>query len=331
MLGDERPECPGDVRADQGRDAKYVDGLAIATLAEDGQHRHAAKAGEDADPGGPRWSSAVRPQPVEQSHPERQHGDRERGQSRRHDLFGPDHAAVTAQQHQRAGDDGDVPLLPGRERAAAKFRPGDEDRAGENEAATGHEERRKGFNRDADGEIGRAPDEIDGAEAEDQPGGARPAGFGFAGWFAHVRGLRARRNHSGGRAGEWAKGRQQRDIGGRREVREVVFLHFTQAVRESRIHFMKAMKSKFFQSEVLGPGASRAAIFHPLPRLCGGEARVRGITQVARLNPPSPRPLPPQSRVERVQKSGRPRPITPNPAPHASPAPARSTKRGRPP
>src|SRR6266496_771611 len=47
----------------------------------------------------------------------------------------------------------------------------------------------------------------------------------------------------GGRVGEWAKGRQQRDIGGRREVREVVFLHFTQAVRESRIHFMKAMKS----------------------------------------------------------------------------------------
>jgi hypothetical protein len=43
--------------------------------------------------------------------------------------------------------------------------------------------------------------------------------------------------------------------------------------------------------------------FYPLPRLCGGEGRVRGILHVAGRNPPSPCPLPPQSRGERVKKA----------------------------
>jgi imidazolonepropionase-like amidohydrolase len=47
-------------------------------------------------------------------------------------------------------------------------------------------------------------------------------------------------------------------------------------------------------------GGAGHALLHPLPRLCGGEGRVRGILHAAGLNPPSPCPLPPQSRGERV-------------------------------
>src|SRR5436189_216651 len=53
-----------------------------------------------------------------------------------------------------------------RPRFAAKTRDDEHDRSGDDEARAGEEQRRNGLQRDADREIGRAPDEADRGEGE---------------------------------------------------------------------------------------------------------------------------------------------------------------------
>ena len=64
---------------------------------------------------------------------------------------------------------------------AAQRDPGEQDDAGEQEPGAGHEERRDGLDRDRDGEVGRAPHDVQDEHPEGDPsrGSAARRGDGF--------------------------------------------------------------------------------------------------------------------------------------------------------
>ena len=114
--------------------------------------------------------------PVDEHDGEGSDGDEQRGDVGGDALFGPRHEAVAA-EHQEAADDGVVtPLLGGRLDALGEPEEAVEQRARDGETRAGHEERRDGLDRDADGEIGGAPDEIHRGKGHDESQARRMVG-----------------------------------------------------------------------------------------------------------------------------------------------------------
>jgi hypothetical protein len=122
----------------------------------------------------PEQHDAVRPlpavQPVEHRHPDGDGRDDERGDSGRHALLRPRDQAVASEQHQRADDRGGDPLAPLRRGGAAQSQPSVQQQAGRQVARARQQERRNRLDADADPEVRRAPEHVDGREREHELG-----------------------------------------------------------------------------------------------------------------------------------------------------------------
>jgi hypothetical protein len=60
------------------------------------------------------------------------------------------------------------PLVRRRPRGAPELQESEQQRAGDQETRPRHQERRHGFHRDPDAEVGAAPDQVDGGEGDDE-------------------------------------------------------------------------------------------------------------------------------------------------------------------
>src|SRR4051794_4667419 len=105
---------------------------------------------------------------IDQGDEERHRGDDERGGAGGDPLLGPGDEARVDDEQGGAGDRGRAPLAQRRLRRAAAARPGVEGGAGEQETRREHEERRQRPVRDGDREVGRAPDDVDREECDEQ-------------------------------------------------------------------------------------------------------------------------------------------------------------------
>jgi hypothetical protein len=111
--------------------------------------------------------------PIEEQEPRRKDGDDQRRRPGRDGLLGPRHPAVT-QDELEYRRDGRVPPMPGRgHRPARAATEGEKDRSRDEEPRAGHQERRKGIDRQPDGQVGRAPQHVNRGECEQQPGPRR--------------------------------------------------------------------------------------------------------------------------------------------------------------
>ncbi|MNV56282.1 hypothetical protein D3C71_1485560 [compost metagenome] len=94
---------------------------------------------------------------------------RQSGHSRSHaGVFGHADRSVTARQQQYANDPGSLPLRPGRRRRPAPAQKGVHQSPGNDETDTGEQQRRPVLHADADHQVGRAPNHIQGEEGSDQ-------------------------------------------------------------------------------------------------------------------------------------------------------------------
>ena len=112
----------------------------------------------------PPWRSQSK-----QHHPERHGRDQQRREPGVHAAAPPTprrrcrpSSSSAADQRRRA------PVDAARPRRAAPARPAVEQRAGDQEAHAGHQERRQRLDREADRQIGRSPDHVDGAQRQRQ-------------------------------------------------------------------------------------------------------------------------------------------------------------------
>jgi hypothetical protein len=102
--------------------------------------------------------------PVEQRDVDGRHRHDERRQPRRNILLSPGHAAIAREQQEPTQDERCVPVHQLRSFCAAQEEPAEDQRPGDEEARARHQQRRHRLDRHADGEIGGAPDDIDGEE-----------------------------------------------------------------------------------------------------------------------------------------------------------------------
>jgi hypothetical protein len=134
------------------------------------QQRDADEAHGDAGERAP--GDAVAPQGAVQDDPQRGGGDQERGQPRRHVLLGHGDEPVAA----RGQEDADerqrgqrAPLDTHALEAAARSQQRERQQAGGDEAHAGAEQRRHRLDHHADGQVRRAPDDVDDAEGRPHP------------------------------------------------------------------------------------------------------------------------------------------------------------------
>src|SRR5439155_15541087 len=94
-------------------------------------------------------------------------GNEQSGEARSDFLFGPVDAAVADAQEQSAHQGCITTMITGWIRHTLETEPGVEDAASQQEPGAAEEKGRDGFNREANAQIGRAPDEIDGRKRGD--------------------------------------------------------------------------------------------------------------------------------------------------------------------
>ena len=163
---------------------------------------------EDGEPSEPEGEAGRRPEgqalpeehAVHEGHPERHGGHDQRRDPGVDVLLGPHDPAVAAEEQCPPDDGRGPPLPPGRpfvHGVASPQRPAIEDGAREDEPDAGHEERRHGPDRDSDGQVGRAPDDVQGEQREpDGEGRNRPGLLRCRGAFERAsRGVTARPDH----------------------------------------------------------------------------------------------------------------------------------------
>ena len=156
-----RPGRPGEGGHEQDGDPEHVEVAAGAheqpdAEQADGEARDRAERQADAEE-----------RAVEHRHEERHARDEERRDARADAQLGPGDAARVDDEEESADDRRRAPLAQTGavcSDGAAARRPRIEERAGDQKAGGEHEKRRQGAIRDRDREIGRSPDEVDGAE-----------------------------------------------------------------------------------------------------------------------------------------------------------------------
>ena len=126
----------------------------------------ADEAGRDSRDGSDRQPDPV-DEAVEQRHEQRHARDEQGRVAGRHALLGERDAAGVDDEQEPADDRRGAPLAAARPLGAhvpAPDRPAVEEQAGDQEPHREHQQRRQRPVGDRDREIGRAPDEVDGAE-----------------------------------------------------------------------------------------------------------------------------------------------------------------------
>ena len=163
--GIEGTERPQERRRQQRAGAEQVHVRAPGELSRSDEERQAPEARRQADEHDP-----VRPppvlDPVEDGHPDRHAGDDQGRQPRRHALLGPAHQAVAAEEHQRADRRGGTPVAALRRRSAPQAQPAEEQDAGRQVPQPRHQEGRNRLDAEADREVRRAPEDVDGRERQ---------------------------------------------------------------------------------------------------------------------------------------------------------------------
>ena len=83
-------------------------------------------------------------------------------------MFGRDDDAGPADEHQEAAASQDLRIFPGREGQTADAHPGEEDGGDKAIAKQTEHDRRDAEHAESHGEVGGAPDDVDGREGEDE-------------------------------------------------------------------------------------------------------------------------------------------------------------------
>ncbi len=172
VAGQERARGPGGRGPEQDEGRAPGDAAAGDPPAGLHQHGHSREADHEPDQGEPRGPLAAGTGGVEEHHPERHGGDDQGRQARRHELLGPDDAAVAAAEHEAAGHRRRRPVPP-LGRTGPPPPDGVQQPAGDEKPGARHQERRQGLHREADGEVGRAPDHVDGQKGRHDQRGSR--------------------------------------------------------------------------------------------------------------------------------------------------------------
>ncbi len=146
-------------------------GFPSAGNARRDQQHHAQKPDRNADPALQRDPFPLRPEQLDDRHPERRRGHQQRGDAARHVLLGPDHGQIADADEQEA-DQRQVGQRPAVIRNPFAAQAGDRqhDHAGDHETQSGQQQRRHRLQGDGDAEIGRAPDHANRGEGDVRPG-----------------------------------------------------------------------------------------------------------------------------------------------------------------
>ena len=144
---------------------------------------HVGRRGEQAGAGKPeaegepysqgRARAHAGPRHDQQREPQGLHGDEQGHEPRVEILSRPHHGAGAAEEQHDADPGGGADLRPGRGGVAAPQAPADQDGAGDEESQTDHAEAGKGVHQQTDGQIGRAPNDINGGKSRDDFQAAR--------------------------------------------------------------------------------------------------------------------------------------------------------------
>ena len=147
----------------------WIDPLRTAKMRRPHQQRDARKAQHKADEN--TWAGTTSPgtQPVQNNHPQRNGGHKQRSDARGHSCLGPRQRTVAAEQQQQARDDGSAPL---RSRWLFFTLITEERIENQPDGDVTNASKYKRWNRlnsDADKEIRRAPQNIDRRERDQNP------------------------------------------------------------------------------------------------------------------------------------------------------------------
>jgi hypothetical protein len=136
------------------------------------QDDESREADGDADPALGAEAFAAGQEDLKEGDEEWNHGEEESGESGREELLAPDQAHVSQAEHEDAHDGKQAEIAPGlselepEQRAEAKHQ-----RAGDEEANAGEDVGRENRDTEADGDVGRSPEEVDAGKGEGDAAG----------------------------------------------------------------------------------------------------------------------------------------------------------------
>src|ERR1700722_15505321 len=173
--------CPGERTDYQGDSADGIDALGAAEVPRAYEQRDACKAEDKPDLNAWAGPDAAGAQPVNDYHPERNCGHKQRGNAGWDARLGPGERSITAKQQQQAGDDRGAPLR-GRWVFLAEMRAHRIETQADSEMPDSREHKRRNrFDANANEEIGGAPQDIDRGERNEDVG-ARSGGIARGRW-----------------------------------------------------------------------------------------------------------------------------------------------------